>query len=162
MGADIHVRIIKRNSNGKWESVKLYTKENKKIKKINFYPFRNYELFDIITGKRNDNFPSSPIYMSDIPIDVLNEIKIAKKPEMCCYNFYEANLADLKLYINSNPKIRDYDYESKNDEDFEKNGWKDNPVIYFVKRIEDIIDIADPFWDFFPPSNVRILYWFDC
>ena len=163
MGTDIHVHIIQRDLDGKWKSIKLYTKDkNKKFKKVNNYPFRNCELFDILSGNEADNFPYTPICMTNLPIDIYNEIKKAKKPEGCCYNFYEVNLADLKLYLNNHPKVRDYDYEASDDEDFNRNGWKDNPVKFFIERIENILDLADSYWDYAPYSSIRIIYWFDC
>ena len=52
MGRDIHVKIIKRDhTTDKWKQIKFYKKEKRKFKVIDVYPFRNYELFDIISEK---------------------------------------------------------------------------------------------------------------
>lgn len=158
MGTDIHVRILFKK-NAIWKSVNLYRYDEEKdeFKKIDIYPFRNSELFDIL----NEEVGNSIEYNS-LPVDLLKEKAIKDcKTTSEYYNFQEVNLADLKLYLLKNPKIRDYDYEAENDEDFNKNGWKTNPVEFFIERIEYILDLAEPYYDFSPPSYTRIIYWFD-
>lgn len=161
MGKDIHVQVFKKNrSSNTWEQIILYQKEKEKYNKINIYPYRNYELFGILNEEgEDDDFPCYSICTADLPEYFQNEInKFFKIPG--CYGFHEINLADVKLYLLQHPKVRDYDYEG---EDFEKNGWKDNPVSSFLKRIYSILDLYDPFWNFSAPlSDIRIIYWFDC
>lgn len=156
MGRDIHVKIVKLDqTTNKWKNVKLYSKKNRKFKIINPYSFRNYELFDILNGKEDDKYILSPIIISSLPLDLQQEIKKCK--DTCgYYGFYEINLADLKLYLNKVPKIRDYDYE-----DDDPKAWKDNPVKFFIENIEYYIDFAEPYWNGLY-SNIRIIYWFDC
>lgn len=159
MGRDIHVRIVKKDrETGKWNQIKIYRKEKKrKFKIVDVYPFRNYELFEILNEKEDENYHADVICMSDLPIALKQEIEKFKNIDGY-YDFKEINLADLKLYLHHNPKVRDYDYEAEDPKAF-----KDNPVKYFIERIEQYLDFADPYWDVCrPPSDVRIIYWFDC
>lgn len=160
MGRDIHVRIVKKDrETNTWKQIKLYCKEKRKFELVNVYPFRSYELFDILDEKKeNDEYFFAPsIVTDDLPIALKNEIEAAKK-SLGFYGFREINLADLKLYLHKVPKVRDYDYEED-----DPKAWKDNPVKYFIERIEQYIDFADPFWNFCSvDSDIRIIYWFDC
>lgn len=160
MGRDIHVRIVKKDrETNTWKHVKLYHKEKRKFKVIDVYPFRNYELFDILDEKdeNDEHFFAPPIVTDNLPIALKNEIETAKQ-SFGFYGFREINLADLKLYLNKVPKIRDYDYE-----DDDPKAWKDNPVKYFIEKIEQYIEFAVPYWDFYSiDSDIRIIYWFDC
>ena len=160
MGRDIHVRIVKKDrETNTWKHIKLYYKENRKFRVIDVYPFRNYELFDILNEKEENDelFFAPPIITDDLPIALKNEIKAAKE-DLGSYGFREINLADLKLYLHKVPKIRDYDYK-----DDDPKAWKDNPVKYFIEKIEQYIEFAVPYWDSCcVDSDVRIIYWFDC
>ena len=160
MVRDIHVKIVKKDrETNTWKRIKLYYKEKRKFKVIDIYPFRNYELFDILNEKdeSDEHFFASSIVTDDLPIALKNEIETAKK-SFGFYGFREINLADLKLYLHKVPKIRDYDYEEN-----DPKAWKDNPVKYFIEKIEQYIDFADPYWDFYCiDSDIRIIYWFDC
>jgi len=165
MGKDIHVRVIIRDiKTDKWEEVKLYRPTKKTDKEayrpVDFYPFRNSELFDILTGREDDYFPTTACYHEHLPSPLKEEIEDTIKNNEG-FDFNDVNLADIKLYLMKHPKVRDYDYNSKNDEDFELNGWKDNPVKYFVELIERALDLYEPYWDWGSYSNVRIIYWFD-
>lgn len=155
MGADIHVKILERDNNT-WKQVILYHKEKEKFKVIDVYPFRNYELFDILNGKEDDNYIAYPIKEDSLPIALKKEIE-GYKNIIGYYGFKEINFADLKLYLYRFPKVRDYDYEENS-----PNAWKDNPVKYFIEKIEQYINFASPYGDFVsPPSDIRIIYWFD-
>lgn len=158
MGKDIHVRIVKRDHDtDKWKQIKLYYKEKRKIKLVNAYPFRNYELFDIINGSKDEKYNVYPISLINLPDNLQKEIEKCQNT-LGYYDFREISLADLKLYLYKSPKIRDWDYE-----DGDPKAWKDNPVKYFIERIEQYIDFADPYWNFETPlSDIKILYWFDC
>lgn len=163
MGIDIHVRIVKRDHHtDTWKQIKLYRKEKKKFKIVDIYPYREEDLFDILLEKTNENYRdypyrSSPISLAHLPINLKQEIE-EKQNILGYYDFKEINLADLKLYLYHNPKVRDYDYEAEDPKAF-----KDNPVKYFIERIEQYLDFADPYWDVCgSASDVRIIYWFDC
>lgn len=156
MGADIHVKILERNNNT-WKQVTLYHKEKEEFKIVNVYPFRNYELFDILNGKEDDNYIAYPIREDSLPVTLKKEIE-GYKNTVGYYGFKEINLADLKLYLYRSPKIRDYDYEENS-----PNAWKTNPVKYFIEKIEQYINFASQYGEFVsPPSDIRIIYWFDC
>ena len=157
MGIDIHVRIIIKNRNKNiWEEVKLYYKENNDFKAVKVYPYRDYELFDILNHKTNDYFlKTQPILDVDLPETLKKEIEECRN-SLGYYGFREINLADLKLYLHHKPKIRDWDYEED-----EPNAMTDNPVKYFIEQIEQYISFASFIYDFAPPSDVKIIYWFD-
>ena len=162
MGTDIHVRIVKKDYNtDTWKQIKLYRKEKKKFKIVDIYPFREEDLFDILSEKTNDYraypYHAYPISLTHLPINLKQEIE-KKQKILGYYDFKEINLADLKIYLMHNPKIRDWDYE-----DDDPKAWIDNPVKYFIERIEQYLDFADPYWDGCrPASDVRIIYRFDC
>ena len=161
MGTDIHVYILKKDKDSLWKTVKIYKKEKRnKFKYISPYNSRNYELFDILNGKEvKDYFPFVPINEKELPQDLKNRYLKAKNTEGY-FDFNEVNLADLKLYLCSCPKVRDYDYEGKN---FDEEGWKTNPVYDFIKIIENYIFLSDSFnFETPPDSCFKIVYWFDC
>ncbi len=159
VGKDMHIRIVKLNKNHVWEEVKLYKKENEEFKPIDLWPVRDYELFEILTDV---DIPNKPIYMDDLPDDLKAEITDYSQG-IGCYDFYEINFADLMTYLLIHPKVRDLDYEAKNDKDFEKNAWKPNPVKRLEKVVRSALDFYDWYWGFDNwNSDVRILYWFDC
>lgn len=156
MGRDIHVRILQKNrNNNTWERVSLLHKEKDEIKIIDVYPFRNYELFDILSENEEDGYNADNIIIDDLPLDIKQEIEEYKNNSYG-YNFKEITLADLKLYLHQMPKIRDWDYEEDN-----PNAWKDNPVKDFIDRITQYLNFVDPYWNFNLLSNIRIVYWFD-
>lgn len=161
MGTDIHVRIIKRDHDtDTWKQIKLYRKEKRKFKIVDIYSYREEDLFDILSEKTNDyrTYPyrAYPISLTHLPIGLKQEIE--KKQKISgYYDFKEINLADLKIYLMHTPKIRDWNYE-----DNDPKAWIDNPVKYFIERIELYLDLAEPDWNIdSPPSDIRILYWFD-
>ena len=158
MGRDIHVRIVKRNrETDTWKQIRLYRKEKKKFKAIDIYPFRDCVLFDILNEKEDNKYNAYPISLIHLPENLQQEITECKN-SLGYYGFKETTLADLKLYFQKVPKVRDWDYE-----DDDPNAWKDNPIKSFIERIEQYIDFFDPFWDFHTsPADYKILYWFDC
>lgn len=158
MGRDIHVKIIKRDhTTDKWKQIKLYKKEKRKFKVIDVYPFRNYELFDIISEKEDERYKAYPITLINLPDNLKKEITEYKNISGY-YGFREITLADLKLYLYQVPKIRDWDYEEN-----DPNAWKDNPVKFFIEKIEQYIEFFDPWWEIDTSlSDIKILYWFDC
>lgn len=162
MGRDIHVKIVKRNQEtDKWEQIKLYRKEKRKFKVISVYPARNYELFDILNENEDENYNAYPLSLTNLPQNLKKEIEECKNTSGY-YGFKEISLADLKLYLHKTPKVINWDCES-DDPKNDPNGWKDNPVKYFIERIEQYITFLDPYWYFTTsPSNIKILYWFDC
>ena len=158
MGRDIHVRIVKRDHNtNEWKHIKLYKKEKGKFKFINPYPYRNYELFDILDGTEDEEYIPFKLNTKNLPIALKSEIEKAINT-LGYYDFKEINLADLKLYLKEVPKVRDWDYDEKDPQAF-----KDNPVKLFIEQIEYYLDFYDSDWDIMgSSSDIRILYWFDC
>ena len=158
MGRDIHVKIIKRDhTTDEWKQIKLYKKEKRKFKVIDVYPFRNYELFDIISEKEDERYKAYPITLINLPDNLKKEITEYKNISGY-YGFKEITLADLKLYLHQVPKIRNWDYEEN-----DPNAWKDNPIKFFIEKIEQYVEFFDPWWEVdTSPSDIKILYWFDC
>ena len=158
MGTDINVRIVKKNrKTNLWEQIKLYRKEESEYKIVNPYPYRNSELFDILSENEEDSFRCNHILINNLPTSLQEEITKCTNT-VGYYGFYELTLADLKLYLYDTPKVRDYDYG-----DDSPKAWEDNPVKYFIECIENYIKFADPYYEFdCLDSDIRILYWFDC
>ena len=146
MGKDIHVAIAIRNTEtGHYDKVEIF---NKNKVSINPYDFRNPELFKILE--------------EDVPYNGLNTIflesSFAKEileieDTMGFFGFREVNLADLKNYLILNPMVSDYT----------ENGYeyieKTSPLKFFIERIEYYIEFAG--YEYYYPSDVYILYWFD-
>lgn len=161
MGTDIHVYILKKDKDNLWKTVKIYRKEKRnKFKYIPPYSGRNCELFDILTGRETQNyFPATSINEKELPQDLKNRYFKAKNTDGY-FDFYEINFADLKIYLITHPKVRDYNYEGKN---FEKEGWKTNPIYDFIKIIKNYIVLSDSLdFETPPDSCFKIVYWFDC
>ena len=154
MSRYIDVHILQYDGQA-WRNIKLYRKKDKKFIPIDLFPFPDEQLFDILNGDDGD-FPWSCIDESTLPTSVINELR--KAQNSFCFDFHEVNFADLKIYSYENPKVRDYDYDGEN---FEKEAWKDTPLVSFIKHIENILNLADPYWNIDRPSDVRIVYWFN-
>lgn len=152
MGTDIHVYIFKKNrKTNTWKQVKLYKKDKNRFNIINPYPFRSHEIFEILKEIH------CPITLKELPGDFQAKIKECQNT-VEYYGFSEINLADLKLYLNKHPKVRDWDYEED-----DPKAMKTNPIKFFIKRIERYIDFYDDFWDCSNTySDIKIIYWFDC
>lgn len=160
MGRDIHMHLVKFNrEKNEYEEVKLYRKsEDGTCYEIEVYPSRDYELFDILNGNDDDYFPCRSVHIENLPSSLVEEIK-KDKSALGYYDFNEANLADIKIYLKEHPKVRDWDYHC---EDENKEVWKDNPVKSLVKRIDYYVDFESKYyWDYMD-SDIRLIYWFDC
>ena len=156
MGKDIHVKVLEKNE-GVRKEIKLYSKNDKgEFYPIDFYPFRNYELFDIL----DKSVPFSSIEMETLPEDLKKEIEDFDYG----FNFKETTLADLKIYFYNHPKIESWDDGEDGEEEIDGKKLKDNPIKDFIERIENYCDIADSFvWNYLRiASKIRIIYWFDC
>ena len=150
MGADIHVNILKNTKNG-WEEVKLYKKdlENDQFHFIDIYPYRNYELFDILS---DSDFPCRLLRTELLP-PALKETIEKEKRDYGFYNFFEANLADIKNYYYLNPLVPDYDAD-------DPNALKENPIKDFIDTIINYINFWNG-WGIEFYSDVKIVYRFD-
>lgn len=156
MGIDIHVRLIKKDrSTNTWKPIKLYYKEKKKFKVVDIFPYRSYELFDLLSNNEH-NYMAYPILMTNLPSSLFSEIKNIQKNNDG-YGFKEINLADLKIYLQENPEIiSDSDFDDSTNS-FKK---KPNPIKFFIERIIQYINLADTS-DNYPFSDIRVIYWFD-
>lgn len=158
MSEDINIRIVKKDRDtNTWKEVKLYSKKGDDFYPIEAYSFRNYELFDILKGNKDD-LAICPIDFNSLSKEVKEEIQ-TYEDLTGFYDFKEINLADLKVYFLEHPKVIDLDYYSDDDNDPKK--YKDNPVKNFIDRIEQYIDFAEDGF-YIPHSDIKIIYWFDC
>lgn len=150
MGKDIHVAIAIRDTEaGNYKRVSIFRQKNNKIEEIPPYDARNHELFELLE--------------KDVPFNGLHttflEPSFAEKIEkeeniVGCFGFREINLADLKNYLMLNPTVPDYD-----NDDTEELTYKTNPIKFFIEQIEYYIEFAG--YEFYSPSDIYILYWFD-
>lgn len=156
MGRDIHVRVaILNKETNIYEEIKLYRKEKDQFRPVAVYDGRSYELFGILDGE-DDDFPYGYIRTNYLSEELKEEIEKYKNTEGY-YDFFEVNLADAKIYLKENPKVRDYEHDG------EWEAWKDNPVKHFIEAVCHYINIHDgelTWWC--KDSDVKILYWFDC
>lgn len=149
MGVDIHIHVCYRRGN-KWEEVKLYKETEKGIKSIPCWEGRNSILFDLMNDL-SSYFPKGLIDKATLPSELKQEIEDWENDG---YGFYQANLADIKLYIAEHPKIED--------EEDENNILIESPVLYLVQSIEAYIGFYEPDWLFLGNySDIKIVYWFD-
>ena len=150
MGKDIHVAIAIRNTEaGNYQRISIFRQRDNKIEEIPPYDTRNHELFELL----EKDIPFSGLHTTFLEPSFAEEIE--KKENIIGYfGFREINLADLKNYLMLNPTVPDYD----NDET-EELTYKTNPIKFFIEQIEYYIEFAG--YEFYSPSDVYILYWFD-
>lgn len=157
MGRDIHVHLVKFNKDKNiYEEVKIYrkNKNDDNFKPIRFCSDRNYELFEILDGNKDDYFPYRPIYTTNLSVDLQKEINEYQNITGY-YNFYEVNLAEAELYLFKHPEIRDWDEDDI--------AYKPNPVANFIEEIKQVLYFYDDYWYYdVGYAGIRILYWFDC
>ena len=154
MGRDIHINILIKTRNEGWKDVVLYKPDKKgSFIPIDIYPYRNYELFDILYKNTDAFFPATLVKMNELPQQLKTQLE-KEQNDYGFYGFFEANLADIKLYYIDNPIVENYD---KND-----GSIKDHPIKDFLDTICNYVNIcADGFMNFFY-SDIKIIYRFDC
>ena len=161
MGVDIHVHVLELDGQGTgtWEELKLFIqdKKSKEFKEVKPYEGRNSELFDILTLRTDGDFPAFSVSTANTSLNFVTEYK-KYKGEIGYFHFHEANLADIKNYLNEHPVVRDYDKEAELSTD--KNFWKPNPISYFLETIITYADLASERY-YAPLSSRKIVYWFD-
>lgn len=149
MGKDIHVIIAIRNTEkGYYDKVEIFNKKGDKYVFIKPYDTRNRELFKLL----EEDVPWKGLHTTFLEPSFAKEIE--KEKDTGCFGFSEINLADLKNYLMLNPTVPDYD----NDET-EELTYKTNPIKFFIEQIEYYIEFAG--YEFYSPSDIYILYWFD-
>ena len=164
MGVDIHTKLVKYNSEDNlWHELKLYRVEEGKYKKVYIFDGRNYELFDIMQGKENDDisyFPSADIPLVSLDEELREEIE---KDKEYCYHFHEISLADMEFYLYKHPTIPDYDADWGDDwKSGDPKPQKDNPVKWIYDECIAYAEFADNYsFNWTPRSRYKLLYWFD-
>lgn len=150
MGKDIHVAIAIRNTEtGYYDKVEIFKRKKDKYVFINPYDMRNHELFELL----EEDVPWNQLHVTFLEPSFTKEIQEIKNT-MGYFNFREINLADLKNYLMLNPTVPDYD-----NDDTEELTYKTSPIKFFIEQIEYYIEFAG--YEFYSPSDVYILYWFD-
>ena len=141
IGVDIHVHVLELDEQGTWQELKLFIqdKKSKEFKEVKSYDGRNHELFDILTLRADGDFPAFPISIANTSLNFVTEYKECKR-DIGYFHFHEANLADIKNYLNEHPVVRDYDKEAELNTD--KSLWKPNPIRYFLETIITYADLA--------------------
>ena len=154
MGRDIHVNILIKTQDEGWKDVVLYKPDiTGSFTPIDIYPYRDYELFDILNKTTDVFFPAAPVKRDELPEQLKTQLE-KEQDDYGFYNYFEANLADMKLYYIDNPIVEDYD---KND-----GSIKDHPIKDFIDTIYNYVNVwADGFINFFY-SDIKIIYRFDC
>ena len=145
MGKDIHVAIAIRNTEtGFYDKIEIFNKKKDKYVLINPYDKRNHEFFELL----ENDIPWNQLHTTFLEPSFAKEI-LEIQNTMGYFNFKEVNFADLKNYLMCNPTITD-------DDDMVE---KTNPIKFFIERIEYYIEFAG--YEYYYPSDVYILYWFD-
>ena len=149
MGKDIHTAIAIRNTEtGFYDKIEIFSKEKDKYISIKPYNKRNHELFELL----ENDIPWNQLHTTFLEPSFAKEIQEIQNT-MGYFNFKEVNFADLKNYLMCNPTITDYD--NCGDEIVETT----NPIKFFIEQIEYYIRFAG--YEYYYPSDVYILYWFD-
>ena len=156
MGKDITIHVLKQTPEGKWRELQLFSKDtNDNFKAVSFFEGRSYELFEILEGKYEGFYPSN-INLLTLSDDLKNLINSEK--EEYNFNFYEANLADLKIYALQHPTVIDLEADFINDLPQKKI----NPIIPFIDRLETYISFTDTDFGWnLTYSDIKIIYWFN-
>lgn len=153
MGKDIHVAIAIRNDEaGYYDKVEIFNKKENKYLYINPYDTRNHELFELL----EEDIPWNQLHTTFLEPSFAKEIQKIQNT-MGYFNFREINLADLKNYLMLNPTVPDYDNDDN--DDTEELTYKTNPIKFFIEQIEYYIKFAG--YEYYYPSDIYILYWFD-
>lgn len=149
MGKDIHVVIAMRNTEiGHYDKVEIFNKKKDEYVSISPYNIRNHELFELL----ETDIPWNKLHTTFLEPSFAKEIQEIKNT-IGYFNFKEINLADLRNYLMCNPTVLDYD--NNGDEIIEKT----SPLKFFIERIEYYIEFAG--YEYYHPSDIYILYWFD-
>lgn len=155
MGTDIHSYVDRKNEDGKWETLRLYTKtvDNEYVDKTwEITDDRNYALFEKLAGVRG--FVSPMVDLRGLPKDLTNlEMK----------DYYGENGEDKGCWHSETW----YDYcelcalaqtpgAISDDEDDEEPY---NPVAEYLAKVNAILQAYDVYYP--NPGEVRIVMWFD-
>jgi hypothetical protein len=144
MGRDIHVAIVIRNTEtGYYDKIEIFNKKKDKYVSINPYDIRNHELFKLL----EDDIPWNQLHTTFLAPSFAKEIQEIKNT-IGYFNFKEVNFADLRNYLMCNPTTLDDNMVEKT-----------NPLKFFIERIEYYIEFAG--YEYYYPSDIYILYWFD-
>ena len=182
MGQDIHIRIVKYNSDKNfYEELTLYkpgeeyhyNEEGNKIvdnpyfQKVHIDAGRNYEMFEgMKDGDENDgygHFPWTKVKLNALDPKIKEDIE-EKMDTPGYFDFYELTFADMKLYLNEHPTVVDYDNNNFNwEEDDGERPRKINPIKPLFDEIVNYAQLADGWdWGLEPFGYYKIIFYFDC
>lgn len=163
MSTDIHVYVERKNEDGNWEYLTVYSKDSKtnEYKDAEWRLFmRDYNLFDWLTANVSDKMP----YPRDVPKDMSNTVKekydAGIDPNNGVNYYYNATWFDwvelcmLSEYCGMMPIDEDYNVETE-----EYDVVMGNPSKRFVRTIEMILAANDVYFPM--PGEIRVVVWFD-
>ncbi len=181
MGVDIHIKLIRYDEETNfYKELALYhpgieyhyDEEGNKIidnpdfTKVRIYDRRNPEMFDGMTnGDEVDGygiFPHTSIKLNSLEPKLKEEIEKDIK-SIGYYDFFEANLSDIRYYLINHPTVVDYDDNEKwaTWKEGQPKPQKTNPIKYLYNDICNYAKFADENWDFNPMSVYKIIFYFD-
>ena len=158
---------------GNWDKIDVYRKDEKgEFIECSLWPWNGtHELFSILGLENSSDSPTIDEVHFGLPIHVSEEMK--KEYEAHIWESYKPeaiwiNLADMKLYLNRHPKVKDYEAMVERYEEDESDWneytpiYMDNPMKTFIDRVESFLEIWDDFWKFnHGYSDVRVICWLE-
>lgn len=174
MGKDIHIEIVKYNkATNFYEPIKLYREvkpnetsydtDKNGFREVWIDVGRDYEAWEGMKDGSNEDgygfFPWDSInYRS---LDPTFAEKIKNEATNGCFDFYEINLSDFKLYLNEHPTVVDYNVDWDSLENDDSKPRKENPIKYIFEAVESYISVADWNYNWTSSSYYKVIFYFD-
>lgn len=172
MGTDIHVNVeVRSKETGKWERLtvknpyktwKDYETGKTEMLDLEAYSGRDYELFGILAGVRNDTYPQI-MDVRGLPSDVSDGTraeydKYADAWHTCSW----MTVPEMDAWASKKKNFRMDCYECLSDCE-KKVADKDSKFIRkrFKNFVYDIRHFVDMLTYYTPDEDVRIVFWFD-
>ena len=184
MGIDIHVKIVKYNTEDNYyHELSLYRLRDpdEKIEynadgepvntaspfiRISPYDCRDYEMFEGMNSESSSEgygiFPSTTIALGSLEPELRAEM-IKEMEEIGVYGFQEISFADLENYLHTHPTVVDFDAEEgENWKGGDPKPQKENPIKELFESCINYTTFAEKYvWISAPYSYYKILFWFD-
>lgn len=174
MGKDIHIKITKYNKKTNlYEPIKLYRKvkpdetsyetDENGFREVDIDVGRDYEAWEGMEDGNDEDgygfFPWDSINYLSLDPAFAEDLK--KEVTNFCFDFYEINLSEFKLYLNEHPTVVDYDANWENLNYNDPKPQKENPIKYIFEAIQSYISVADWSYMWIPDSHYKIIFYFD-
>jgi len=176
MGCDIHLRVEIKDNSGMWIDGNLYDSD-KNI--LEFYNGRDYSLFGILAGVRDEHFLGAIADTRGMPADCLGE----HRDYMTCIDFHSQtffSFQELKQQLNKYNVTKHSGMISDNDNKMlikygeAPDSWcKSTSQDGYIKAewysnhnslknfIESFSVLCDVYWKQYAPDEIRVLIAFD-